>query len=164
MVGLKENVMFKRYLGVEGEDERFDNPWAPSFQLSGTEVMLKLKAKPQAWSCLGRGWGCIEIKKHYIKNGLHRWTCHFLTSCWLCALCLCLWSLCTMQDPMCRVRRSWRRGIVTSVSVWKVLGNWGESEVHHVILVLRDCGAGGRNGSSACQQVTESTRPWCDQN
>lgn len=43
--------MFKRYLGVEGrEDERFDNPWAPSFQLSGTEVMLKLKegAKPQA--------------------------------------------------------------------------------------------------------------------
>lgn len=46
-------------------------------------------------------------------------------------------------------------------------GTWElgrESEVHHVILVLRDSGAGGRNGSSACQQVTESTRPWCDQN
>ena len=46
-------------------------------------------------------------------------------------------------------------------STWELRG---ESEVHHVIRVLRDCGAGGRNGSSACQQVTESTRLWCDQN
>lgn len=84
----------------------------------------------------------------------------FLTSCWLCAVPVPMESLAPCRTQ-CRVRRSLKKGNchlrLCMESTWELRG---ESEVHHVILVLRDCGAGGRNGSSACQQVTESTRPW----
>lgn len=41
--------MFKRYLRVEGrEDERFDIPWAPSFQLSERGSDAEIEGSSQA--------------------------------------------------------------------------------------------------------------------
>lgn len=41
--------MFKRYFGVEGrEEERFNIPWAPSFQLSGRGSDADVEGSSQA--------------------------------------------------------------------------------------------------------------------
>ena len=47
--GRSQEEKFKRYLGVEGrEDERFDIPWAPSFQLSGRGSDAEVEGSSQA--------------------------------------------------------------------------------------------------------------------
>ena len=115
--------------------------------------MLNLKeaAKPQAWSCLGKRMRVWWNQKHYIKNGLHRWACHFLDQL-LTLCCVCAYGVfapCRTQCAEKELKKGNCHLRLCMEGTWELRR---ESEVHCVILVLRDSGAGGRNGSSAGQQ------------